>query len=611
MRSSLFRPFAFLFLTSMIGTVSLLAQENSELRFHLEREQVQIHLKNWTAPLYFHPSEEEVAMIRRVRQESPTIAGENPSSTLPSNLGDPSAPLVFIAMTPCRLMDTRGFGFTGAFGPPTIAGGTSRTVPVPTSPTCSVPATALAYSVNVTVVPQGPLGYLTIWPTGQPQPVVSTLNSDTGTVVANAAIVPAGTNGSINIYVTSNTDVILDINGYYVPPSTLALGTGTAATPSLIFGTDATSGLYSAGSGSISITTNGTDIVDVNSTGLSSKGNLDFSNVITKSGSTLLQAGNGYGDTALGLGAWVAPTTATNDTAVGAGALAAITSGNNNTATGSRALFANASGYNNTANGYQALQFNTTGASNTAMGYEALLSNNSNGNTAIGAYALQNNTSGGDDNVAIGGNALQDNTTGYYNIAIGSGALQNNTTGSYNVAIGNGAGVAATGSQNILIGNGGAAGESSAIHIGIQSAYSATYIAGIYGVTSASGVPVYVNSAGQLGTATSSRRYKEQIVDLGAESDILMKLRPVAFYYKPELDTTRTRQYGLVAEEVAQVAPELVIFGPNGEAQTVRYHFVNAMLLNEVQKQHRLIEEQSEAIHLLETRLAELERDGK
>jgi hypothetical protein len=105
-------------------------------------------------------------------------------------------------------------------------------------------------------------------------------------------------------------------------------------------------------------------------------------------------------------------------------------------------------------------------------------------------------------------------------------------------------------------------------------------------------VAVLVNGAGQLGTTTSSRRFKHQIADMGAESDVLMKLRPVAFYYKPELDETQTRQYGLVAEEVAQVAPQLVVFDKDGAPQTVRYHFVNAMLLNEVQKQRQLVEEQ-------------------
>ena len=133
--------------------------------------------------------------------------------------------------------------------------------------------------------------------------------------------------------------------------------------------------------------------------------------------------------------------------------------------------------------------------------------------------------------------------------------------------------------------------ESNTIRIGGTN-QSTTYIAGISGQTSASGVAVFVNSSGQLGTTTSSRRYKEQIADMDAESDVLLKLRPVSFYYRPELDETHLRQYGLVAEEVAEVAPGLVAYDKDGTPQTVRYHFVNAMLLNEVQKQRRQLETQ-------------------
>ena len=161
------------------------------------------------------------------------------------------------------------------------------------------------------------------------------------------------------------------------------------------------------------------------------------------------------------------------------------------------------------------------------------------------------------------------------------------------------------------------AGESNIIRIGDTSAQdscalpcqTATYIAGISGATSASGVAVYVNSSGQLGTATSSRRFKHEIADLGAESDLLMKLRPVAFYYKPELDETQTRQYGLVAEEVAQVAPQLVVYDKDGAPQTVRYHFVNAMLLGAVQKQQRRLEEQGRAIQRQQSTIAQQQEE--
>ena len=128
------------------------------------------------------------------------------------------AGLEFYPVTPCRVADTRtGAGFTGAFGPPSIAANTTRTFPIPSS-SCGIPSTAAAYSFNFTVVPPGPLGVLTTWPTGQSMPNASTLNDSTGTVVANAAIVPAGTNGAINVYVNNTTDVLFDINGYFAPP---------------------------------------------------------------------------------------------------------------------------------------------------------------------------------------------------------------------------------------------------------------------------------------------------------------------------------------------------------------------------------------------------------
>jgi hypothetical protein len=182
-------------------------------------------------------------------------------------------------------------------------------------------------------------------------------------------------------------------------------------------------------------------------------------------------------------------------------------------------------------------------------------------------------------------------------------ALDGLTSGNFNIAIGAAAGTNLVGSEsnNIYIGNAGVASESNIIRIGNTDilngpVQTAAFVAGINGATSASGTAVLVSSKGQLGTILSSRRFKDDIADMGNESDLLMKLRPVAFYYKPELDPTHTRQYGLVAEEVAQVSPELVVFDKDGVPQTVRYHFVNAMLLNEVQKQRQLVEEQQSTI---------------
>src|SRR5215469_4557599 len=155
-----------------------------------------IPLRHWPAPIYWQPD----------------LADLHPLAATPTQ----PTPLTFIAMTPCRVVDTgAGSGFSGAFGSPSLVGGVARTIPMQSSSTCSIPSTALAYSLNFTVVPPGLLGYLSVWPTGQSQPLVSTLNDLTGTVVANAPIVPVGTSGSINVYGSSATDLIIDINGYY------------------------------------------------------------------------------------------------------------------------------------------------------------------------------------------------------------------------------------------------------------------------------------------------------------------------------------------------------------------------------------------------------------
>jgi hypothetical protein len=303
---------------------------------------------------------------------------------------------------------------------------------------------------------------------------------------------------------------------------------------------------------------------------------------------------SGSNNTAVGFGALGSSTSAQGNSAFGRLALSANTTGAENAAFGSLALDANTTGGLNAAFGDLTLHSNTTGNQNSAFGFNALNANTiGNFNSAFGVSALQQNSTGV-NNSGFGDQALLNNSAGSGNLALGPSALVNLLSGNSNIAIGTSAGVGlnAGESHDIYIANAGVAGESNTIRIGDGSFQTAAFIAGISGATSASGVQVFVNGSGQLGTTTSSRRFKQDIADLGGESDILMKLRPVAFYYKPELDSTHTRQYGLVAEEVAQIAPGLVVFDQDGRPQTVRYHFINAMLLNEVQKQRRLIEAQ-------------------
>jgi hypothetical protein len=181
----------------------------------------------------------------------------------------PPASLVFVGMTPCRLVDTRpGSAFTGAFGPPSLIGAAARTFPLQSSTSCGTnPATAAAYSLNVTVVPPAAFGFLTIWPTGQARPLAFSLNNLLGTVLANAVIVLAGTSGSVDVYVSNHTDLVIDINGYSTQQSGITLAQGTAAAPPLSFAGDPGTGIFSSGAGTVNVATNGTNRVAVDSTG--------------------------------------------------------------------------------------------------------------------------------------------------------------------------------------------------------------------------------------------------------------------------------------------------------------------------------------------------------
>jgi hypothetical protein len=215
--------------------------------------------------------------------------------------------------------------------------------------------------------------------------------------------------------------------------------------------------------------------------------------------------------------------------------------------------------------GFRALYNNTTGFNNTAIGYQALLSNQTGGsNTANGVQALYR-------------------TTGFSNIALGYQAGMNLTTGN----------------NNIDIGNAGVAGESNTIRIGKQGTQTATFIAGIRGQTAAGGIPVIVNANGKLGTTVSSARFKEAIKSMDKASEAIHALKPVTFHYKKELGSDGIPQFGLVAEEVEKVNPDLVVRDEKGEPYTVRYDAVNAMLLNEFLKAHRKIEEQEATISQL------------
>jgi len=274
------------------------------------------------------------------------------------------------------------------------------------------------------------------------------------------------------------------------------------------------------------------------------------------------------------------------NTAEGCGALqslpgrptlsATLYGGPDNTAIGFRTLFHNIYGRKNTAVGGGALSDNIVGYDNTAIGVGALF------------YLSPKHYLEGGQNTAIGYNALRFDIDGGGNTAIGVDALADNTDGSGNIALGAGAGNVTTGSANIDIDNHGVAGESATIRIG-SADQTRTFIVGIAGAA-VTGASVVVNAHGELGTVPSSKRFKEDIKPIDKTSEALFALTPVAFHYKREIDPTGTSQFGLVAEEVEKVNPDLVVHDKEGKPYSVRYDQVNAMLLNEFLKEHRKVE---------------------
>jgi hypothetical protein len=328
-------------------------------------------------------------------------------------------------------------------------------------------------------------------------------------------------------------------------------------------------------------------------------------------------------NTFLGDDALVNNTTGTDNTANGALALHSNTTGFQNTATGVEALFSNTTGFQNTATGVDALFSNTIGSHNTAVGQGSLGANSDgHSNTATGAQALSGNRHGS-FNTGVGLNALLTNENGSSNTAVGNAALFRNTgsnnigigdsaglqltSGSNNIALGNAAGIRLTaGDDNIYIGNFGKATESNTIRIGMRGSQTATFIAGISRATVPTGVAVIVDADGHLGTTTSSARYKEGIKPMDKTSEAILALNPVTFRYKHDLDPQGISQFGLVAEEVEKVNPDLVARDAQGKPYTVRYEAVNAMLLNEFLKEHKTVQEQGAIIARLEKQVEAL-----
>jgi hypothetical protein len=328
-------------------------------------------------------------------------------------------------------------------------------------------------------------------------------------------------------------------------------------------------------------------------------------------------------NTANGYGALTNNTIGDNNTAIGTLALRLNTTGSSNMASGICALESNTTGYGNTANGSWALYVNTTGSNNTANGTYALYNNaDGNSNTANGGFALASNTNGF-QNTATGWQALQNNRSGIRNTASGYQALWENNIGTNNTAEGFQALYHNTGSNNVGLGfNAG----NNLTHgsgnvcigyrvLGVAGESNTTRIRNVY-TSVASGRAVYINSDNKIGTLVSSRRFKDEINPMEEASEAILKLKPVTFHYKKEIEPNGAIMFGLIAEEVEKVDPDLVTRNEKGEAEGVRYEAVNAMLLNEFLKEHRTVQEQKATIAELKNGIERLaahlkEQDSK
>jgi hypothetical protein len=447
---------------------------------------------------------------------------------------------VSVRLSPATLSgmwsDSGGLSGPFAFGPPMPAGGSPR--PVSGLGVAAIDSTQVQRRVGGTCA------------AGQ---AVRIVNQD-GSVVCQAV---TGTGGGTITGVTAGTGLT---------------GGGTSGTVALgvVFG-----GPGSAASAARSDHTHAVGAAPLNNVAI---------------GLDAMPASTGAGNTAVGRSSLFGNTGGTNNTALGVASLNSNTGGDENTALGRSSLFNNTLGNANTAVGYASLFANGAGYDNTAVGHISLSANTSGArNTAIGARSLEENTLG-DGNTALGDRSLNASTTGSWNTAIGVSSLSFLTTGSGNIAIGENAGVGITsGVENIRIGNSLFTNDSNTIRIG-GGAHLRTFVSGIRGTATANNnaVTVVIDSAGQLGTMSSTRRSKEAITDIGDVASALQRLRPVQFRYRqPFADGSKPVQYGLIAEEVEAVLPALVAYDGEGQPASVKYHVLPALLVAEVQRLER------------------------
>jgi endosialidase-like protein len=509
-----------------------------------------VPLKPWPAPLYWQPS--------------PTESQFAPAATITELAADtrPANSLVFVAMTPCRVVDTRiGSGFTGAFGSPSLVGGAGRTFPIQSSATCSVPSIAQAYSFNITVVPSGFLDYLTVWPTGQARPNASTLNAYVNTVIANAAIVAAGIAGSVDVYASQSTDLIIDINGYYALQTGIALEQGTAVAPSLSFSGNSDTGIFSSGPGTLNFATSGANRVTVDLHGNVGIGTSAPAHHLGIAGGPPWTNG------------WAGALSLSDGSALG--------------------WHSNSSGQSvGIGHRMGGLYFfrteNDPGTTGSPANYDMVIDDSGN----IGMGTLTPLTK-----LEVDGD-LSDGVYGTTNCGKCGGVVGKNPNGPATVGVGS---VGVWG-YSPYVNGWGVAGEGELIGVSGHSAHG-TGVEGSSGTGYAGYFYGNVNVTGTI-TQNSDARLKQKVTGLDYGLAQILQLRPVTYEWKDRPD--RGRQLGLIAQEVETVLPELVTTDKDSEqTKGVNYIALVPVTIKAIQEQQAQIQEQHTQIENQQKRITE------